>query len=164
MYDEILEILDKIDVEQHDREDGSLDIKLSAQLNTSEVGDLCEGVASWSPYESDGWRFWYETLSEEDIFKIAFFLRKTLKSDQMPIELRLGCGLTYRLVKEALQLPCEIELAREDSDYFTAVEEKLDFWLPIDDFEAAHEKCHNIIKVLNTSYETGGWVRKLHLN
>lgn len=164
MYDEILEILNKIDVEQHDREDGSLDIKLSAQLNAGEVGDLCEGVAQWSPYESDGWRFWYETLSEEDIFKIAFFLRKTSKSDQISIEVRLACELTYHLVKEMLQLPCQIELAREDSDYFTAIEEKLDFWLPIDDFEAAHEKCHNIIKVLNTSYETGGWVRKLHLN
>lgn len=164
MYEESLELLDKIDVEQTDREDGSLDIKVSSFITNQEIGDLCNMVTKWSPYELDGWTFWYETLSEEDLYKLFFFLDKCVESPKIVGLLHTAVKLTRALVKEILQLPCEIELETRESSYFDAIEGKLEFYLPLDAFNRAHEKMHNVIKVVGTSHETKGWIHTIHRN
>lgn len=164
MYEESLELIEKIDIEQREDEDGSLDIKVSSFINNREIGDLCTIVLEWNPYEEDGWRFWYETLSEEDLYKIYFFLEKCKESPQIYGLLDLACGLTLELIREVLQLPCRIELETRESSYFDAIEEMLEFHLPMKAFDAAHEKTHSVISVVGTSHETKGWIHTIHRN
>lgn len=164
MYDDTLELINKIKIDITDEDDGSRKIKIHAGIDSRDLATLCDKITKHSPYEKDGFHFWYEVLSAEDIFKIYFFIVKCADSNNVSELIRMVAQLTLGGILNVLELPTRTQQEVEKSNYFEVIDSKFEFYVPIDDLKAASEKTIEVADLVLSSTETGGWLKTLNLN
>lgn len=166
MTPEEQELLDKIELEKVKQTDNAEQLEVKAALTEGEISDLCQFIAKYRINMEEGFRFWYEELTEEEFFKYYFFLKYCSNSDNLKGITGLACEITKSVVLNHLTLPCEVNIMTQEEEvtWLEAIEQKLDFIPAKERFDEAHERCHRVFDKIERTLEGHGWLQKIHQN
>lgn len=164
MYEEAIELIDKIKIKKKEISETTMQLELDTYVNADDIGQMCEIITKFNPHEADGFTFWYQILDKDQLAKLYLFMIRCKETDDLPAVIRLATELTLMLLKDMLALPCEVQREVDKVGYLDGVEKNLDFYPAMDEFEKAHDKTHEVILMLATAVEVDGWMHTIHRN
>ena len=164
MYEDSLKIIDKIKLEKQIISEEEETLLIKSYLDAKEIQEICEILTDYNAVTFIGWDFFFNYLDKDRYYKLFWFLFKMARADVASPEIKLVCELSLLLLRNILRLPCEIANIEEEEGYLEAIDQTLDFYLPKEEFENAHQFTHEVLEGIVQSREEDGFIRKLHLN
>jgi len=167
MYEAIQELreqIDEIELKSKEEDEEGVLMEFSCSFSSYDIGDICNNVGKVRPYTKEGWDFYYNDLSAEEVFKLLHFMTKIAEADEVNTLLQEASKLTIDLLHIIITLPCQVALKEEEAGYLEAVEVEVGHYVDKKSFEQAHEKMHEVMKMYISYHEVSGWVRNWNIN